>query len=105
MRAARGDAAAMSDQIGRAFEEVMRAWSEDRLIVFVLEDLHWGDAASVKLLERALRKLEGARLFVLALARPDVRVRFPLLFVNRDVTEVRLPPLTRRACTTLVQMR
>jgi len=102
LRAARSDAAAMSDQIGRAFEEVLRGWSARRLVVFVLEDLHWGDTASVKLLERALRKLESSRLFVLALARPEVRDRFPLLFANRDVTEVRLPPLTKRACTTLV---
>jgi tetratricopeptide (TPR) repeat protein len=102
LRAARGDAAAMADQIGRAFEDVMRAWCANRLVVLVLEDLHWGDAASTKLLDRALRKLAGTNLFVLALARPEVHERFPQLFANRDATEIRLPPLTKRACTQLV---
>ncbi len=102
LRAARGNAAAMADQIGRAFEDVLRAWCAQGLVVIVLEDLHWGDAASTKLLDRALRKLAGAKLFVLALARPEVHERFPQLFANRDVTEIRLPPLAKRACTALV---
>jgi tRNA A-37 threonylcarbamoyl transferase component Bud32 len=102
LRAARLDAAAMTDQVSRAFEDILRAWCEHRPVVLVLEDLHWGDAATVKLLDRALRKLEGARLFVLALARPEVHARFTALFAHRDVTEIRLPPLPRRACAKLV---
>ena len=102
LRAARSNAAAMADQIGRAFEDVLRAWCTTQLVVIVLEDLHWGDAASTRLLDRALRKLVGTNLFVLALARPEVHERFPLLFANRNVTEIHLPPLAKRACAALV---
>jgi tetratricopeptide (TPR) repeat protein len=93
----------MADQIGRAFEDVLRAWSARPSLVVVLEDLQWGDAASVKILDRALRKLEGSKLFVLALGRLDVHERFPVLFPNHDVTEVRLPPIPKRACAKLVR--
>ena len=102
LRAARHDAAAMADQIARAFEDILRTWCVKQSLVLLVEDLHWGDAASIKLLDRALRKLAGADLFVLAMARPEVHERFPTLFQNRDVTEVRLPPIPKRACARLV---
>ena len=102
LRAARNDAAAMADQVGRAFEDILRAWCEKGPHVLFLEDLHWGDAPSLKLLDRALRRLGGARLFVLALARPEVHERFPTLFANRDVIEIHLPPIPKRACAKLV---
>jgi serine/threonine protein kinase len=103
LRAARGDAAAMADQVRLAFEEIVLAWCARQTLVIVLEDLHWGDAASVKLLDGALRKLAGSPLFVLALARPEVHERFPVLFQNRGVTELRLPPLPKRASMKLVE--
>jgi tetratricopeptide (TPR) repeat protein len=102
LRAARHDAAAMADQIAHAYEDILRAWCQKGSIVLVLEDLQWADAASIKLLDRALRKLTGADLFVLALARPEVHERFTSLFQNRDVTEIRLAPIPKRACARLV---
>ena len=45
----------------------------------------------------------ASRLFVLALARPEVHERFPGLFANRDATEIRLPPLPQRACAKFVR--
>jgi serine/threonine protein kinase/tetratricopeptide (TPR) repeat protein len=103
LRAARHDAAAMGDQIGRAFEDIVRGWSGEKPVVLVLEDLQWGDDPSLKLVDRALRKLAGSHVFVLALARPEVHDRFPALFANRDVLEIRLPPIPKRACATLVR--
>jgi serine/threonine protein kinase/tetratricopeptide (TPR) repeat protein len=103
LRAARHSGEAMSDQIRLAFEATMRAWCQRQPVVLVLEDLHWGDAASVKLLDGALRKLGGAPLLLLALARPAVHERFPALWSKRDVTEIRLPPLSRHACVQLVR--
>jgi len=103
LRAARQSAEAMSDQIRLAFEAAMRAWCQQQPVVLVLEDLHWGDAASVKLIDGALRKLGGVPLLVLALARPEVHERFPALWGRRDVTEIRLPPLSNRACARLVR--
>lgn len=103
LRAARRDANAMADQIRVAFEDVARAWSERQSVVLVLEDLHWGDVASMRLLDAAVRKLAGAPVFVLALARPEVHERVSDLFGNRDMTEIRLPSLSRRASTRLVE--
>jgi hypothetical protein len=102
LHAARHDPLAMDDQVGRAFEDILRAWCAPSLVL-VLDDLHWGDFASMKLLDHALRKLTGVNLFLLALARPEVHERFPALFAQRDVLEVRLPPIPRRACTKLVR--
>jgi serine/threonine protein kinase/tetratricopeptide (TPR) repeat protein len=103
LRAARQSAEAMSDQVRLAFEAAMRAWCQRQPVVLVLEDLHWGDAPSVKLIDGALRKLGGMPLLVLALARPEVHERFPALWGKRDVTEIRLPSLSNRACAQLVR--
>jgi len=103
LRAARRSAEAMSDQIGLAFEAMIRAWCQRHPVVLVLEDLHWGDVTSVKLLDGVLRKLAGAPLLVLALARPEIHERLPALWSKRDVTEIRLPPLSRQAGTELVR--
>ena len=45
----------------------------------------------------------GEPLFVLALARPEVHERFPGLWADRNVTEIRLPPLPLRACERFVR--
>lgn len=103
LRAARSDANAMTDQIGVAFADIARAWSTRHPVVIVLEDLHWGDLGSIRLLDGALRRLAGASLFLLALARPEVHDRVPGLFGARDLTEIRLSPLSRRASARLVE--
>jgi hypothetical protein len=103
LRAARRSPEGMADQIGLAFAEVVKAWCARRPTMLVLEDLHWGDAASVQLVDHALRRLAGQPLFVLALARSEVHERFPDLWSRRHATEVRLPPLPSRASAKLVQ--
>ena len=102
LRAARQDPAAMADQIGRAFEDLLRGWCARQPLVIVLEDLHWAHSTCVRLLDRALWKLPGTKFFVLALARPEVHGRFPALFAKRDVTELRLAPIPKRASAKLV---
>ena len=102
LKAARLNEVAMADQIRQAFEELVRGWCKKAPLVLVMEDLHWCDASSVKLVDSALRKLGGSRLMVLALARPEVHERFPQLWANRHLTEIRLPPLSAQASTKLV---
>jgi hypothetical protein len=102
LHAARLDAAAMADQIARAFEDIMRAWARPDRLALMLEDCHWADVASIKVLEHALRKLAGTGLFVLALARPEVHEQFASLFETHHVTAIRLPPIPKRACARLV---
>jgi len=103
LRAARRDATLMNDQVRRAFEEFLQAECGAQPVVIVLEDLHWGDQPTVKLVEGALRNLQDAPLFVLALARPEVHDVFPKLWSGRPVTEIGLSALTRKAAEKLVR--
>jgi eukaryotic-like serine/threonine-protein kinase len=103
VRAARRSAEAMTDQIRLAFVATLRGWCRQQPTILILEDLHWCDAASVKLLDGAMRKLQGEALFVLALARPEAHERFPDLWRKSFATEIHLPPLSPRASETLVR--
>jgi hypothetical protein len=101
LRAARSDAQVMSDQIRRAFEDLISAECAAGPLLVVVEDLHWGDLPSVRLIDAALRAVENGPLMVLALARPEVHEVFPRAFGDRRVMEIRLGPLTRRAAEQL----
>lgn len=101
LRAARADPKVMSDQVGRAFVDLVRAECAVRPLLLVLEDLHWSDGLTVKLVEAALRELELPML-VLALARPDALDMFPNLWAeHRDVVSLR--EISARACERLVR--
>ncbi len=102
LRVARTNPIIMGDQLRRAWETFLAAECEAQPVLVVLEDLHWGDVPSVKLLDAALG-LERAQLMVLALARPDVHDVFPKLWTERRVQEIRLGPLGRRASESLVR--
>ncbi|MGZ3460808.1 MAG: ATP-binding protein, partial [Archangium sp.] len=67
-----------------------------------LEDLHWSDAFTVKLVGDALRELDEQPLMVLALARPEVKELFPGLWSQR-VMEVPLHGLSPKAGAQLVR--
>ena len=101
LRAARREPALMADQVLRSFEALVRAECEAGPLVIVLEDLHWGDLPSVRLVDAALR--HDHPLFVLALARPEVHGRFPDLFRLRSSTEIRLSALPPKAAARLAR--
>jgi eukaryotic-like serine/threonine-protein kinase len=103
LRAARRDAILMNDQISRAFQDFVESECRAHPVVIVFEDLHWGDAPSVLLVDAALGHVRGGPLFVLALARPEVRGLFPHLWVERGVLELSLAELTRSASEKLVR--
>jgi tetratricopeptide (TPR) repeat protein len=103
LRAARADPVLMGDQIRRAWAEWIVAECRDQAIVLILEDLHWGDLPTVKLVDAALVAAAEAPLFVLALARPEVATVFPDLWVDRGRTALPLRPLTRRASEQLAR--
>jgi tetratricopeptide (TPR) repeat protein len=101
----------------RQSEAIRRAWEDfcasvcaprggaagARPLVLLLEDLHWGDAPSVKLIDAALLALRDRPLFVVALARPEVHELFPGLWAPRGVQEIRLGELSRRASERLAR--
>jgi predicted Ser/Thr protein kinase len=97
VRQARGDSARMRDGVCDAFIDWMRSECESHPVVFVLENLQWGDRQTLALVDTALFALRDHPFMVLALGRPEVRKRFGGLWVGRDVLELRLGQLTRRA--------
>jgi tetratricopeptide (TPR) repeat protein len=102
LRAARRDARLMGDRVRGAILAWLAAECARAPIVLVLEDLHWGDQPSIDCIDAAFSHLADLPLFVLALARPGVKDRFPALFRGRPVSELRLPPLSARAAAQLV---
>ncbi|AKJ05772.1 Adenylate cyclase [Archangium gephyra] len=102
LRAARNDPRLMSAQVGRALVAFLKAECAHRLVLLVLEDLHWSDALTVKLVDEVLRELAEQPVMVLALARPEVKTLFPGLW-SRRLQEVPLHGLSRKAGARLVR--
>ncbi len=100
LRAARQDPRVMQARMSEAFLEYLRGATERHGVWFVLEDLHWGDRASMSLVELALREFAERPLFVVAFARPEIHELAPELWKGR-VTLLPLRPLGRRACERL----
>ncbi|UQA56958.1 serine/threonine-protein kinase PknK [Polyangium aurulentum] len=103
LAAARREPALMAKGVRRAWLDLLAAETAARPVLLVLEDLHWGDAPSVKLVDAALAELHDRPFMVLALARPGVAARFPDLWSMRGGHELRLAPLPRRAAAQLVR--
>jgi tetratricopeptide (TPR) repeat protein len=102
LRAARKDAHLMSDQRQMAWLEWLEAECAREPVLLVLEDLHWADAPSVAFVDAALRLLADKRLFVLALARPEVDRRFPSLWPARNPHRIALSPLSAPASKQMI---
>ena len=103
LRAARQDPNLLFDQIGQALMDFLTAECRQQPIILILEDLHWGDLLTVRLVDAALRELQDASFMVLALARPEVRDVFPKLWSGRGVREVQLAGLSRQASERLIE--
>ncbi|MDC3988007.1 serine/threonine-protein kinase [Polyangium jinanense] len=103
LRAARLDARLMADQIQNSFRQFMAAECRAHPVLLVLEDLHWGDLPSVKLVDAALRDLAGKPLVVAAFGRPEVHDVFPKVWAERGLSEIRLGELTPRAAEELAR--
>jgi adenylate cyclase len=59
------------NQILEQYVNVLRAVAGKRVLVVVLEDLQWADAASLGLLFRLARRLEGSRILLIGTYRPN----------------------------------
>jgi len=103
LRAARSDPTVMGDAIRAAWEDWLSAELSARSILIVIEDVHWGDLPSTRLIDAALRNMPDRPLMVLATARPEVHTAFPNLWADRGVQELRLTGLTKRASEKLVR--
>jgi tetratricopeptide (TPR) repeat protein len=101
------------DDFLRLFEAVaalVRVVAAPRPLVVVLEDLHWGDEMTARLLAFLARRIGDASILLVATAReedlPDVPVLRRLLdhlHGSPDVTALALSPLTERDTRRLVE--
>lgn len=103
MRAARQNPTIMADQVQSAYLEFVRSVVATEIVVFVLEDVHWGDGPSIKLIDTALRELSDKPFIVVAFARPNVHQVFPRLWAGRGVHSMTLGGLTRRGSEALIK--
>ncbi|WP_437949822.1 protein kinase [Sorangium sp. So ce296] len=103
LQAARQNPVLMGDRIREAFEDFVKAECQRQPVLLVLEDLHWGDLPTVRLIDAALQHARDLPLLVLALARPEVDELFPELWRHRIGLQLRLSPLPRRASERLVR--
>lgn len=103
LRAARRDSRLMADQIGRACQDFLAAEARARPVVLVIEDLHWGDRATIALLDVALRNLAKLPFLLVAFARPELHELLARAWSARNVLDLRLRPLSERVAETLVR--
>ncbi|AUX45570.1 uncharacterized protein SOCE26_070640 [Sorangium cellulosum] len=103
LRAARRNAQIMSDQMHRAWTEFLRAECSAQPVLLLLEDWHWGDGATGRFIDSALRDLDQSPWLVLALSRPEASERFPKLWHDRRLHVIHLAPLGRKPSERLVR--
>ncbi len=103
LQAARHDPILMGDQLRRALEDLFDACAAGQPTVLVLEDLHWGDQATISFVDRALRVLAERPFFVVAVARPELHEQAPRVWAGHNLLEVQLGPLPRRAAHALAE--
>lgn len=102
LQAARRDPKRMREFRRSAFLDFLTAECAASPVLLVLDDLHWGDAPTVSLLDESLCALSGAPLFLLAFARPEVHETFPSLWSHRKVQHMPLSGLSKRAAERLI---
>ena len=100
--AARTDARLLREQMLRAWIDLVRAECSVRPVVLVLDDLQWGDAATLRCVTMALASFKDLPFFVLGLARPEVSRTFPKLWEEQGGLNLRLKEMTRKAGAELV---
>jgi predicted ATPase len=103
LQRARGDQSLMRANIQEAFLDWLRSETQSYPVVLVLENMQWGDLQTLKLIDAALTELRDRPLMVLGLARNDVRDRFPDMWADRELLDLRLGPLTTSASKRLVR--
>jgi tetratricopeptide (TPR) repeat protein len=103
LKSARRDEQRLGDQMLVAWLDFVEAETGAGPVVIVLEDLHWGDAPTVRWVDAALRVCAEKPLVVVAIARPEVTKVFPDLFAERSPSTIVLGALGKRAAEKLVR--
>ena len=102
LQVARQDPVLMARQTQRAWIDLVAAAGRAAPVVLWIDDLQWGDLASVRYLDDVLDAGAGTRLLVLAAGRPELHTRFPTLWSRRTVQRVSLAGLSAAECDAFV---
>lgn len=103
LRTLRNNPLLLADAIAEAWCAWLDVESSEGAVVFVLEDLHWGDQPTFALLSRMLRVLADRPIFVLGTARPEMHDLFPRAWPDGAVHEIRLGRIAARSAERLVK--
>lgn len=102
LRMARTDPGAMAERVARAFVALLCAECARSLVLIVLDDVQWGDAGTLRYLDRVIEELGERPLMIAAFARPEALDAFPELS-PRGSQHVELPRLGFAASVQLVR--
>jgi len=78
----------------RAFVEFLKAQATTRPLVLVLDDLHWIDESSRRVLDRLVAESAASRMLLVCVFRPEFTPTWPAL---QNETRLALQPLDREA--------
>jgi tetratricopeptide (TPR) repeat protein len=103
LHAARTDRVVMADAVRAAYRVWLTLRASHATVLLVVEDVHWADAASMRLLEEVLTALEDRPIFLLATGRPEAASMLSEGFRARGLVDFTLPPLSLQASERLVR--
>lgn len=103
LRAARQDPELCGEQMKLALHDFLRAVTARRPLLLVLDDVHFGDHASVSAIGTILRDFADEPLLVVATARPEVEQVFPQLWAENGRQQMTLGPISPKASARLVR--
>jgi class 3 adenylate cyclase/tetratricopeptide (TPR) repeat protein len=98
-----GAIATSSEEIAWAFRKLLEAVAQERPLVVVFDDLHWGEETFFDLVEHVTDLARDAPLLVLCMARPELLDRRPGWGGGKlNATTVLLEPLSLEETETLL---
>jgi hypothetical protein len=103
LRAARADVAIMADAVRETWRQWIAARARRKTLLLIIEDLHWADAASIRLIEAALGSLEDRPILLLATGRPGGGAVLSDAFRSHGLVEITLAPLSVQASERLIR--
>lgn len=103
LRAARQDPELCGEQMKLALHDFLRAVTARRPLLLVLDDVHFGDHASVTAIGTILRDFADEPILVVSTARPEVEQVFPQLWAENGRQQMTLGPISPKASARLVR--
>jgi eukaryotic-like serine/threonine-protein kinase len=97
------DPASMRVQLMDAFEHVLKTACAAYPLLLVLEDVHWGDGASLLFLRKGMEALAESPIMVVALARPEIDEAHPDFAVDPTIQRIGLTGLSPGAIKILAK--